>query len=101
MSEMKIVTVKYKKGFHYSINPSLHYSCWIPHEGKTIQAPPGGSSKQGTMGPTSLLFFCPGKNKDNFFYPVNGLLADAGCTFEPCKVGGIAPGSENGRGRVS
>ena len=101
MSEMKIITVKYKKGFHYSINPSLHYSCRIPQEGKTIQAPSGDSSKPVTMGTASLLFFCPAKNKDNFFYPVNGLLADAGCTFEPGKIGGIAPGSENGRARVS
>jgi hypothetical protein len=100
MSEMKIITVKYEKGFHYSINPPIHYSFKIAHERKTIQAPSGGSSKPATMGPASLLFFCPGKNKDNFFYPVNGFLADAGCTFEPCKIWGIAPGSENGRARV-
>jgi hypothetical protein len=49
----------------------------------------------------SLQFFSPGKNKDNFFYPVNGLLADASCTLEPYKVGGVFLGSENGRARVS
>jgi hypothetical protein len=48
-----------------------------------------------------LLFFCPGKNKDNFFYPVNGLLADTGCTLEPCKIGGVVSGFKNGRARVS
>ena len=44
--------------FHYSITPPLHHSSRLPLGGKTMEAPSGGRSKPGPLGP-DFLFFCP------------------------------------------
>jgi len=43
------------ESFHYSITPPLHHSSRLPQGGKTIEAPSGGSPKQGPLDPDSLL----------------------------------------------
>ena len=54
----KIPNLNLNCSFHYSITPALHYFGRRSHdEGKTIEAPPGGNSKPGPLGPDSLFCF--------------------------------------------
>ena len=57
--------------------------------------------ESGSVGQDSSLFLCPGKNEYDLLYPVNGLLADGGGTFEPSKIRGVTVGSANRGARVS
>jgi hypothetical protein len=88
LEKAKTQSFNFETFLHDSITPPLHYSTRLAYEGKTPEAPSGGSSKPGPLG-LGFLFLRTGFNNKprllDAFSTAAGTATRFGITFAATK----------------